>query len=88
MLPGGEAHKTLANVAVIIDALVAARLNRDGMVLALGGGVIGDIAGFAAYRFKAFSQREDWWLDHGHASRLRRRRPRPAMRSSCPSPSR
>jgi 3-dehydroquinate synthase len=37
---------------VIIDALVAARLNRDGMVLALGGGVIGDIAGFAAASYQ------------------------------------
>ena len=52
MLPGGEAQKTLGNVAVIIDALVAARLNRDGMVLALGGGVIGDIAGFAAASYQ------------------------------------
>jgi 3-dehydroquinate synthase len=52
VLPGGEAQKTLGNVAVIIDALVAARLNRDGMVLALGGGVIGDIAGFAAASYQ------------------------------------
>jgi 3-dehydroquinate synthase len=34
VLPGGEEQKTLFNVAAIIDALVAARLNRDGMVLA------------------------------------------------------
>ena len=52
VLPGGEEQKTLANVALIIDALVAARLNRDGMVLALGGGVIGDIAGFAAASYQ------------------------------------
>ncbi|MBM4219569.1 MAG: 3-dehydroquinate synthase [Gammaproteobacteria bacterium] len=52
VLPGGESQKTLGNVAVIIDALVAARLNRDGMVLALGGGVIGDIAGFAAASYQ------------------------------------
>jgi len=52
MLPGGEEQKTLGNVAVIIDALVAARLNRDGMVLALGGGVVGDIAGFAAASYQ------------------------------------
>jgi 3-dehydroquinate synthase len=51
-LPGGEEQKTLANVAIIIDALVAARLNRDGMVLALGGGVIGDVAGFAAASYQ------------------------------------
>jgi 3-dehydroquinate synthase len=52
VLPGGEEQKTLGNVAVIIDALVAARLNRDGMVLALGGGVIGDVAGFAAASYQ------------------------------------
>jgi 3-dehydroquinate synthase len=52
VLPGGEGQKTLGNVAVIIDALVAARLNRDGMVLALGGGVVGDIAGFAAASYQ------------------------------------
>jgi 3-dehydroquinate synthase len=52
VLPGGEAQKTLGNVAVIIDAMVAARLNRDGMVLALGGGVIGDVAGFAAASYQ------------------------------------
>jgi 3-dehydroquinate synthase len=52
VLPGGEEQKTLGNVAHIIDALVAARLNRDGMVLALGGGVIGDVAGFAAASYQ------------------------------------
>ena len=52
VLPGGESQKTLGNVAAIIDALVAARLNRDGIVLALGGGVIGDIAGFAAASYQ------------------------------------
>jgi 3-dehydroquinate synthase len=52
VLPGGEEQKTLGNVALIIDALVAARLNRDGLVLALGGGVVGDIAGFAAASYQ------------------------------------
>ncbi len=52
VLPGGEEQKTLGNVAQIIDALVAARLHRDGMVLALGGGVVGDIAGFAAASYQ------------------------------------
>lgn len=52
VLPSGEEQKTLGNVALIIDALVAARLNRDGMVLALGGGVIGDVAGFAAASYQ------------------------------------
>ncbi len=52
VLPAGEEQKTLGNVAAIIDALVAARLNRDGLMLALGGGVIGDIAGFAAASYQ------------------------------------
>ncbi len=48
VLPDGEQHKTLATVSRILDALMDARLNRDAAVIALGGGVIGDMAGFAA----------------------------------------
>jgi 3-dehydroquinate synthase len=48
VLPDGEQHKTLHTVASVFDALVAAKLNRDATILALGGGVVGDIAGFAA----------------------------------------
>jgi len=48
VLPDGEEHKTLASVSAIIDALVSAGANRDSTVFALGGGVVGDIAGFAA----------------------------------------
>jgi 3-dehydroquinate synthase len=47
-LPDGESHKTLTNVARIIDVLVANRIGRDGTIIALGGGVVGDMAGFAA----------------------------------------
>ena len=47
-LPDGEAHKTVATVESIIDKLVEGRANRDTTVIALGGGVVGDIAGFAA----------------------------------------
>jgi 3-dehydroquinate synthase len=47
-LPDGEQHKTLESIARIIDSLVDARMNRDAAVIALGGGVIGDMAGFAA----------------------------------------
>ena len=47
-LPDGEAHKTLATAARIIDRLVDSRAGRDTTVIALGGGVVGDIAGFAA----------------------------------------
>ena len=48
LLPDGEAHKTLANAARVLDVLVANRFARDCAVIALGGGVIGDLAGFAA----------------------------------------
>jgi 3-dehydroquinate synthase len=48
VLPDGERHKTLATVGRIVDALVAAGMNRDSCVVALGGGVVGDVAGFAA----------------------------------------
>jgi 3-dehydroquinate synthase len=47
-LPDGERHKTLEVAGRIFDALVAGRLNRDACVVALGGGVVGDMAGFAA----------------------------------------
>ena len=47
-LPDGEAYKTVATMQSILDELVRAGANRDTTVLALGGGVVGDIAGFAA----------------------------------------
>ncbi|MCS6843288.1 MAG: 3-dehydroquinate synthase [Caldilineales bacterium] len=49
--PAGEAHKTLATVATLYDAFVAAGLDRRSPVIALGGGVVGDVAGFAAATF-------------------------------------
>lgn len=47
-LPAGEQHKTLASYGTILDAMAHAGLTRDDVVVALGGGVIGDMAGFAA----------------------------------------
>lgn len=47
-LAAGEAHKNLAAVAQVLDALARLGATRDACVLALGGGVVGDIAGFAA----------------------------------------
>jgi len=52
ILPDGESHKTLANVARILDVLVANRFARDCAVVALGGGVVGDMAGFAAATYQ------------------------------------
>jgi 3-dehydroquinate synthase len=47
-LPAGEEHKNLAALAAIYDHLIAARFDRGSSLVALGGGVIGDVAGFAA----------------------------------------
>jgi len=47
-LPDGESFKTVVTMQSILDQLVASRANRDVAVIALGGGVVGDIAGFAA----------------------------------------
>jgi 3-dehydroquinate synthase len=48
ILPDGEQHKTLQTASWVFDALISNKLNRDAFVVALGGGVVGDIAGFAA----------------------------------------
>ena len=50
-IPDGEEHKNLAWLAFIYDRLLDARMDRTSAVLALGGGVIGDLAGFAAATF-------------------------------------
>ena len=47
-LPDGEAHKTMATMQTILDDLARTAAGRDTTIVALGGGVIGDIAGFAA----------------------------------------
>lgn len=48
VLPAGEATKSFAHLQQVVDAILAARLERGDIVVALGGGVIGDLAGFAA----------------------------------------
>lgn len=48
VLPHGEAGKNLGAVESVLDALVAAGAQRDAVLVALGGGVVGDIGGFAA----------------------------------------
>ena len=48
ILPDGESHKTMASANRVFDVLIANRFGRDAVVVALGGGVIGDLAGFAA----------------------------------------
>ena len=48
VLPDGESYKTLESVQDIITALLEHRFSRDCCLIALGGGVVGDITGFAA----------------------------------------
>lgn len=47
-MPNGEANKTLGTWSDLIDGLLEARVSRRSLVVALGGGVVGDVAGFAA----------------------------------------
>ena len=48
ILPAGEAHKNLETVSRLWKSLLENGLDRKSMVIALGGGVVGDVAGFAA----------------------------------------
>jgi 3-dehydroquinate synthase len=48
VLPDGEQYKDLATLNRVFDALLEARLGRDVTLIAVGGGVVGDMAGFAA----------------------------------------
>jgi len=48
VLPEGERAKSLRSVGTILDALIKARFERGSALVALGGGVIGDLTGFAA----------------------------------------
>src|SRR5205814_1829717 len=48
VVPEGERHKSARTLARLYDAFLAARLGRDSLVLAVGGGVVGDLAGYAA----------------------------------------
>jgi 3-dehydroquinate synthase len=52
ILPDGEAHKNWESLNLIYDALLAARCDRSTTVVALGGGVVGDLAGFAAASYQ------------------------------------
>ncbi|OOV86144.1 3-dehydroquinate synthase [Oceanospirillum linum] len=52
ILPDGEAYKTLDSVNLIFNALLENRFNRTCTLIALGGGVIGDMTGFAAASYQ------------------------------------
>ena len=48
IIPSGEAHKNLATVATVYDVLLNAKIERSTPIVALGGGVVGDLTGFVA----------------------------------------
>lgn len=48
VVPEGEGAKSYATFETVCEAIIAARIERGDLVLALGGGVVGDLAGFAA----------------------------------------
>jgi 3-dehydroquinate synthase len=48
LLPAGEDHKSLADLLPIYDKILSAKIERSTPILALGGGVVGDMAGFVA----------------------------------------
>jgi 3-dehydroquinate synthase len=48
LIPDGEKYKTMGTVCSILDACARQGLDRSSTIVALGGGVVGDIAGFAA----------------------------------------
>jgi 3-dehydroquinate synthase len=48
LIPNGERAKTLATVTRLLDRMVQLKLTRQSAVIAVGGGVVGDVAGFAA----------------------------------------
>lgn len=48
VIPHGEQHKTLDTLGTVLEALCEAHLTRSDCIVALGGGVVGDLAGFAA----------------------------------------
>ena len=52
VLPDGEEHKNIDTFVAIVDRLLETRFSRDSTLIALGGGVVGDVAGFAAACFQ------------------------------------
>lgn len=52
LIPSGERSKTLEQTGAICDRMIAAHLDRQSFVIGLGGGMVGDIAGFTAAIFQ------------------------------------
>lgn len=52
VLPDGERHKTLATFMTVVDRLIDGRFHRDCCLVALGGGVVGDLTGYVAASYQ------------------------------------
>lgn len=52
IMPAGEQHKSLDQFSRIMDRMMAGKRRRNGIVIALGGGVVGDLAGFVAATYQ------------------------------------
>ncbi len=52
IIPAGEEQKSLAQFSAVIDAMVAHKRRRNSVLIALGGGVIGDLGGFVAASYQ------------------------------------
>lgn len=52
VIPDGEIYKSIESAELIFDALLAGRHHRDTTIIALGGGVVGDLAGFVASTYQ------------------------------------
>ena len=62
ILPDGERYKTMESFSLIMDALMQSKLSRNEPVIALGGGVVGDMTGFSASCYRrgiTFIQRSE-----------------------------
>lgn len=52
LMPDGEEYKTVEQALLVLDQALQARLDRGSVIVALGGGVVGDLAGFVAAIFQ------------------------------------
>ncbi len=84
-IPDGEEHKNLAWLAFVYDKLIDAGIERGGAVVALGGGVVGDLAGF---RRRDVPARDSVRAGADHAARAGRRGASAARPASTTPPAR
>ena len=52
VIPDGEAQKSIQNFELVLSKMLENRISRDACVIALGGGVIGDLSGLTLFKFR------------------------------------